>query len=149
MDTTSSADSTNTDDQIAPIGVLDISPVILPPPIITLNDILSSVEVITQKENDDKIALEALATIPYDTLKSKLLTWATSGFPNVYEICKLTITPPATCSDGVTRDLSDYIQFCSGKTIQEHVASLQSRVQDMVITFANMGSYIGIVISKV
>ena len=149
MDTTSTADSTNTEDQNATIGVLDISPVILPPPIITLNDILSSVEVVTQKEQYDKAALETLATIPYDTLKSKLLTWATSGFPNVYEIYKLTITPPATCSDGVTRDLTSYIQFCSGKTIQEHVASIQTRVQDMTITFANMGSYIAVVVSKV
>ena len=123
--------------------------VILPPPPISLNDILSSIEVITQKEKDDKASLEALGLIPYDTLKTKLVSWATSGFQNAYEIEKLVIVPPTTCSDGVSRNLADYVQFCSGKTMQEHVATLQQRVQDMVITFANMGSYIAVVVSKV
>lgn len=123
-------------------------PVIIPPPPISLNDILSSIEVITQKEKDDKALLEGLATMPYDTLKTKLVSWATIGFPNVYEIQRLVITPPPTCSDGASRSLADYIEFCSGKTMQEHVAGLQSRVQDMVITFANMGSYIAVVVSR-
>lgn len=122
--------------------------VILPPPVITLDDILSSVEVVTQKEREDKANLESISTIPYETLKTKLLSWATSGFPNVYEIHKLTITPPTVCSDGVTRNLSDYIEFCSGKPIQDHVALLQQRVQGMSISFCNMGTYISIVVSR-
>lgn len=146
---TSSSDSTNTTNQVVPPSVTEIVPVILPVPVITLNDILSSVEVVTQKEKDDKAALESIGNISYESLKSKLLTWATSGFSNVYEIHRLTIVPPTTCSDGVSRNLTDYIQFCSGKTIQEHVSGLQTRVQDMEISFANMSSYIAIVVSKV
>lgn len=134
--------------QVPIVNVIDTPPIIVPPPVITLDDILSSVEVVKQKENDDKASLESLASVPYDTLKSKLLTWATSGFPNVYELFKLTIVPPSICSDGVTRNLTEYIQFCSGKTMQEHVASIQQRVQDMVISFANMGSYIAVVVSR-
>jgi hypothetical protein len=125
------------------------TPVILPPPIITMNDILSSVEIVTQKEQADKVTLESIGNIGFEDLKSKLLVWGTLGFPNVYEIHKLIINPPGICSDGVTRDLTSYIQFCSGKSIHEHVASLQQRVQDMVISFANMGSYIAILVSKV
>jgi hypothetical protein len=106
------------------------------------------VEVVTQKEQQDKANLESISTISYETLKTKLLSWATSGFPNVYEIHKLTITPPTICSDGVTRNLSDYIEFCSGKPIQEHVAILQQRVQGMIISFCNMGTHISIVVSK-
>lgn len=122
--------------------------VILPPPVITMNDILSSVEVVSQKEQADKATLESIGNIPFDHLKNKLLVWATLGFPNVYEIHRLTITTPTVCSDGVVRNLADYIEFCSGKTIQDHVASLQQRVQDMLITFANMGTYIAVVVSK-
>lgn len=123
--------------------------VILPPPVITMNDILSSVEVVTQKEEVDKAALESIGTMGFEELKTKLLTWGTLGFPNVYEIKRLVITPPTVCSDGVTRDLSSYIEFCSGKPIQDHVAVLQQRVQDMTISFTNMGTYIGIVVTKV
>ena len=130
------------------VGVPDEPVAILPPPVITLNDIMSSIELVIQKEKTDKTALESIGNIGFDDLKNKLLIWGTLGFPNVYEIYRLSIVPPNTCSDGVTRGLTEYIEFCSGKSIQEHVASLQQRVQDMVVTFANMGTYISIVISR-
>jgi hypothetical protein len=120
-----------------------------PPPPITIDELLNSTAVILQKEADDKLALEAIGNISHDELKTKLLSWATSGFPNVYEIHRVTIVPPVACSDGVSRELSEYIVFCSGKTISEHVALLQAKVQGMSISFANMGTYISIVVSKV
>ncbi len=140
---------TTTDD--SPIMMSDIMNTTPPPPPppITIDDLLSSVEVLTQKENEDKALLEGIGNMSHDTLKNKLLSWATAGFPNVYEITRVTINPPALCSDGVNRNLADYIVFCSGKTINEHVEVLASKVTGMAITFANMGSYIAIVVSKV
>lgn len=119
-----------------------------PPAPITIDDLLSSVEVITQKENEDKATLEGIGNMTHDTLKNKLLSWATAGFPNVYEITRISINPPNLCSDGVNRNLADYILFCSGKTINEHVEVLAAKVTGMSISFANMGSYIAIVVSK-
>ena len=139
-------DSENT---IAPIPTPDEPIVVLPPPVISMNDILSSVELVMQKEKEDKATLESIGTIGFNDLKNKLLTWGTLGFPNVYEIYRIVITPPTVCSDGVSRSLGDYIEFCSGKPIQDHVAVLQQRVQDMTISFTNMGTYIGIVVTKV
>ena len=138
-------DSENT---IAPIPTPDEPIVVLPPPVISMNDILSSVELVMQKEKEDKATLESIGTIGFNDLKNKLLTWGTLGFPNVYEIYRIVITPPTVCSDGVSRSLGDYIEFCSGKPIQDHVAVLQQRVQDMTISFTNMGTYIGIVVTK-
>lgn len=119
-----------------------------PPPPIGITDLLNSVQVIAQKEADDKILLEGISTIPFDTLRTKLISWAVAGFPNVYEIHQISISPPTICSDGVARTLADYIVFCSGKSISEHVAGLQEKVADIVVSFANMGSYISIVVSK-
>lgn len=119
-----------------------------PPAPITIDDLLSSVEVLTQKEAEDKTTLEGIGNMSHDTLKSKLLSWATAGFPNVYEVTRVTINPPTLCSDGVHRDLADYITFCSGKPINEHVDVLAAKVTGMVISFANMGTYIAIVVSK-
>lgn len=127
--------------------VMNITPPPPPPPI-TIDDLLTSVEVLTQKENEDKTLLEGIGNMSHDTLKNKLLSWATAGFPNVYEVTRLTINPPALCSDGVHRDLSDYIVFCSGKTINEHVDVLGAKVTGMNISFANMGTYISIVVSR-
>lgn len=135
-----------------PISIQDINselgtiPEVFVP--ITIDDILNSVEVITKKEADDKALLESIGAMSVDTLKEKLLQWAKLGFPNVYEIQKIIITPPTKCSDGVTRNLSDYIEYCSGKPIQDHVAGLQSKVSGMTISFANMNTYIAIVVSK-
>ncbi len=120
-----------------------------PPAPITIDDLINAAEVVAKKEADDKLALEAIGNISHEELKTKLLLWASSGFPNVYEIHRVVITPPSLCSDGVSRELSEYIVFCSGKTISEHVALLQAKVQGMVISFANMGVYISIVVSKV
>lgn len=143
--------STDQQEVTVPISMSDISvPAPAPPPApITIDDLLNSVEVITQKETQDKSALESIGNMGHDELKSKLLSWATAGFPNVYEVHRVTITPPAVCSDGVTRDLAEYITFCSGKSIGEHVEILAAKVTGMVISFANMGTYIGIVVSKV
>lgn len=136
-----------------PTPTMDVSGELIPAPApapapITLNDILSTVELIEQKEATDKAALESIGAITFETLKAKLVQWAKAGFPNAYEIYQVSIVPPTVCSDGTTRDLSDYILFCSGKTIHEHVTVLQTKVTDMIVSFANMGSYIGIVISK-
>lgn len=140
-----------TEPTTAPIGMSDFMNLTPPPPPapITIDDLLSSVEVLTQKENEDKATLEGIGNMSHDTLKNKLLSWATAGFPNVYEITRVTINPPALCSDGVNRSLADYIVFCSGKTINEHVDVLANKVTGMNITFANMGTYISIVVSKV
>lgn len=118
------------------------------PPLITMNDILSSIEIIEQKEANDKTVLESIGNITFDTLKAKLIQWAKVGFPSAYEIYQVSVNPPSVCSDGVTRDLADYISFCSGKSIAEHVAMLQAKISDMTVSFANMGTYIAIVISK-
>jgi hypothetical protein len=125
-----------------------VSPVSEPPPPISISDILNDVVVLQQKEAADKAALDAIGAATHDSLRSKFVTWATSGFPNAYTLMEVSVNPPAQCSDGVVRGLADYIVFCSDKTIQEHVALLQAKLVDMTVSFANMGYAIGIVVSK-
>jgi hypothetical protein len=105
-------------------------------------------EVVQQKEFEDKRLLESIGNISQEALKTKLIAWAVAGFPSAYEIYAVTIVPPSMCSDSVSRDLTDYILFCSGKTMQEHVDPLQQKVTNISISFANMGTHISIVVSK-
>jgi hypothetical protein len=121
---------------------------VTPPAPITIDDIVNSIDYIKIKEAGDKVILETIGNMSADTLKSQLVLWGTAGFPNAYVILKVTVEPPATCSDGVSRNLADYIQFCSGKTITEHVQLVQDKVSGIVVSFANYTSYIGIVVSK-
>jgi hypothetical protein len=119
-----------------------------PPQTISIQDILGSVEVVQNQESDDKAKLEAIGVISFDALRASLLQWATRGFPNAYTIYEVPMTAPSVCSDGVARNLPDYIVFCSGKTINEHVDVLQQRLVDIIVSFAYSGSAILIVVSR-
>jgi hypothetical protein len=121
-----------------------------PPPLptITIADILNEQQLVLQKEANDKSALDAIGSMTFDSLRSTLIHWASIGFPNAYTLMEVSITPPAVCSDGASRGLADYIHFCSGKTINEHVDILRQKLPDMAVSFANMGSHIAIVVSR-
>jgi len=125
------------------------SEVPLPPPKITVADILASQEVLVQTEATHKALVDGIGQMDITNLRNKLILWGTLGFPNVYVIHEVPISPPPRCSDGVSRDLASYITFCSGKTIQEHIALLQGLVDDMTVSFTYTGSSIQIVVSKV
>jgi hypothetical protein len=132
------------------LGPLDISGTTfpLPPPTLTLAEILAAQEVLAKREADDKAKLEAIGQISIDTLRPKLIAWAVAGFPNNYVIHDLTILPPATCSDGVGRSLADYIGFCSGKTLSQHIAPLQAVLPDITVAFTYTSPVISIVVVK-
>lgn len=121
----------------------------LPPPKITVADILASQEVLVQTEATHKALVDGISQMDITSLRNKLVLWGTLGFPNVYVIHEVAILPPACCSDGVSRDLANYITFCSGKTIQEHIALLQELVADIDVSFSYTGTTIQIVVSKV
>ena len=116
-----------------------------PEPPLAIEDLLNDVAVLQQKEAADKSALDAIGGL---SLRGKLVTWATLGFPNAWTVHELSVVPPSQCSDGVSRSLADYIQFVSGKTLAEHVATLQTRVTGITVSYAWTGSAILIVVTK-
>ena len=105
-------------------------------------------EVLRATEQEHKNLLESIDTLSFDYIRARLIQWATNGFRNAYPIHEIYLTPPPLCSDGVARNLSDYIEFVSGRTIADHVAVLQSRMPDMTVSFAYTGQSIIIVVSK-
>ena len=126
-----------------------VEPVVVEPPRITVAELLSSQQLLLQKEATDSATLGGIGSMSTETLRARLIQWASAGFPNAYTIYTVVIAPPTLCSDGVSRTLADYITFCSGKTIQEHVALLQAKVDDIQVSFAYTGSEIMIVVTKV
>lgn len=141
-------------DATGPIGGIDASgnyiflaPILTEPlpDILTLDDILNAQELVVQKEAADKSILETIGSQSAVSLKPKLIEWVLKGKPAAYPIVDLLVTPPTQCSDGVVRDLTEYIQYCSGKSIHEHVALLQAKLVGITISFANIGGRITIV----
>jgi hypothetical protein len=100
--------------------------------LLTIDDILGTI--LIQKEASDRTIIQSIGNMTDEELREKLISWAKLGFPNNFELKRIGIVPPKKCTDGVTRNLTEYIQYCSGKSIQEHVDLLQSRVTGMTIS---------------
>ena len=118
------------------------------PDILSLDDLLSDAAVIAAKEQQDKASVEGISTMTTSALRPMLLQWASQGFPGLYEVYRLSVTPPQVCSDGTVRNLADYIEFVSGKQLHEHVEELQKKFTNITCGFVNYGSHISIVVSK-
>ena len=115
---------------------------------ISLSDIQSAVEVLQQKEATDAATLNTIAGATFESLRDTLVQWGIAGFPNAYALLTLSIQPPSRCSDGQVRELTEYITFCSGKTIQEHVQSLQDKLADITVSYANVAGDVVVVVSR-
>lgn len=117
------------------------------PDFLSLDDILSDHEIVIAKEQADKNVLDQIGSQHVSALKPKLVEWVGRGKPHAYPVMMLSIQPPSKCSDGVERNLPDYITFCSGKSIEEHVGLLQAKLSGMSVSFANIGGQVAIVVS--
>lgn len=117
------------------------------PDFLSLNDILGDHEIVVAKEQADKALLDQIGSQHVSALKPKLVEWVGRGKPYAYPIMLLSIEPPEKCSDGITRELAEYITFCSGKSIEEHVGLLQAKLSGMTVSFANIGGQVAIVVS--
>ena len=143
----------------APVVILDLSasqppeplPIVLPPsdqiitiidgatPFLSLDDLLSSQEILLQIEQLNKTNLELLNLT---TLKKNLLAWAAAGFTDSINVYSFPIQKPPvvtglyTCSDGVNRTIWDYIVFFLGYPILTLVERIQGNLKDIKLTFS-------------
>lgn len=126
-------------------GPVDTSP----PQPIRLSDILNATQLVQAKQDDEKLLLESIGRLPSEDLRGTLIQWAQKGFPNAYTLHTIQISPPSTCSDGVTRTLIEYVSFLTGTTMDGLLTELRTRLPDVEISYAWTGSAILIVVSKV
>jgi hypothetical protein len=117
--------------------------------IITLDELITSQEVLKQKENEDKLIIDQLDNPNPIELKAKLYQWAIQKFPDSFPVFSVTISPPSVCSDGITRELYDYIEYCSGTNIRDRLLSLQSKLQGIQVLNSYSGNTITIHVSKI
>ena len=125
-----------------------LEPYVPPPETLTLQDLMNETPILIQKELNDKALIETIGSQSIQSLKPQLVEWVLKGCPAAYVILSLDVQPPNTCSDGVARTLQEYVAFCSGKTIQEHVAMLQVKLPDIFVSFANISGQISVIVSK-
>jgi hypothetical protein len=106
------------------------------PPVIRLDDILADQNLFLQQEARDREKFNALASPDLGDIRAKLVAWASRGFQLPCDLVVIDITAPNICSDGVQRTFFDYIQFVSGKSITEHMATLQPILPDFQVAYS-------------
>lgn len=136
-ETTTTETTTTTTEPIDTIFLADVSGSEPPaPPVIRLDDILSDKALYLQQEAQDRDKFAPLLHPNLGDIRTKLVSWATRGFQPPCDLIVVDIMAPNICSDGVQRSFFDYIQFVSGKTMNEHVTSLQAILPDFVVAYS-------------
>jgi hypothetical protein len=108
--------------------------------IISLAQLVNSVQTLTSTEIRNKMILETLSS---ETLVQNLHGWASVGFADSHCVYEYQLFPSAKgdggkyrCSDGNFRDIWEYIPFCLGYSINELVANIQQQVTDIKLSFS-------------
>ena len=126
-------------------SVTDVSGTVIDiasPPVIRLSDILTEQTLLQQQETNDTQSLASLVNPSLSDLRAKLIAWAARNFTLPCDLIVFTLNPPSACSDGVSRNLFDYIQFLTGKTLEQHVATLQAILPDFCAVYLREGNTI-------
>lgn len=117
--------------------------------VITLDSIVSDYEVAIQKETDIKVFLITnLIGASSSSFKPKLLEWASARFPAVYPIWSVNIEVPTKCSDGASRNIHAYLEFCLKMTLADLLVQLQPKFVNIQLTYMFQGNTFSIAVIK-
>jgi len=117
--------------------------------IATISELLTSYEATQLHEAKDKTTLSVLLTENGNTLRNPLFQWAALGFPDIYILHSFTVTPPAVCADGVTRNMIEYIQYLLETDLTTLITGLQSRLLGIQVSFSILGQAFRIHVSRI
>jgi hypothetical protein len=120
-----------------------------PPHIATLEELMASHSAIIAKEAKDTESLGPLVSPSRDAFRPQLFQWATVGFPDLYVVQSFTITPPAICADGVTREIGKYIEYCIEKNLGEVIDGLKALMTGIQPSWSMSGSTLQIHVTRI
>ena len=109
------------------------------PTIISLNQLMNSVQTLKSVEMRNKQILE---TLDSEKLIQNLHGWASSGYQDSQSVYEYTLALPAKvqnkyiCSDGLYREIWEYIPFCLEYSIGDLVAKIQLQLTDIKVSFS-------------
>jgi hypothetical protein len=118
------------------------------PLITTLDELLASHAVITAKEVGDKAACSDLLNPSRETLRAPLFQWAALGFPAIYVIKTVDVTPPSICCDGVVRPYWEYYEHILGKSIADVCSAIQALLEGIQVSYSFDGNRLRIHVSR-
>ena len=129
---------------------MDAEPEVLPiMDTVSLDDLMNDHNVKLQIESEARAYLsQTLVDVTAMSLKPKLLEWASLRFPAIFVLISVSLSVPDVCSDGASRLLPQYIEFCSGKTLNEIAASLSQKLPGIQVSFSSVPSAFYVHVSR-
>jgi hypothetical protein len=119
-----------------------------PPHIATLEELMASHEATVNKEAADRATLWVLLNESRETLRTPLFQWAAAGFPVLWVAQTFTLEVPQVCSDGVSRNVYEYFEYCLGKTIGDAIALIQTKLTGIELSFSFEGNTLRLHVNK-
>jgi hypothetical protein len=119
-----------------------------PPLVVDIAELIASHGAVLTQEAADRTTLSVLLNETRENLRPQMFTWAAAGFPAIYVVQQFTVSPPASCSDGVTRNVYDYVVYLLGKNMGEVIADIQALCVGVQISYSFQGNTLRIHVSK-
>jgi hypothetical protein len=119
-----------------------------PTSIATIEELMASYSAIVAKEAADTQLLSSLVNPTRDQFRPHLFQWASMGFPDLYIVQSISVTLPAICADGVTREIGKYIEYRIGKNLGEVIDGMKTLMSGIQPSWSMSGSTLRIHVSK-
>jgi hypothetical protein len=117
--------------------------------VVSFEDIMNDHATVLQRETDTTSLLTAqILNVNVSSLKPKLLEWASLKFPAIFPVLTVPVDVPQVCSDGVTRSIQPFVEFCIGMPLSEVLTSLSTKLIGMDVSYSYTNSSISIHVSK-
>lgn len=111
---------------------------LLPNPILTIDDLITNADVVRSKEALHRRIISTLSTVFNDSdTKDKMVAWALTGFRPAFTVKEFDFEPPVVCSDGVKRDLAEYLNFVSTPyRVSDHFSAVEACLPGIQVTYS-------------
>jgi hypothetical protein len=120
-----------------------------PPNIATLDELMQSHAVVLAKEAADRASLAGLMNPTRDQYRPQLFQWAGLGFPPIFIVQVFEVTPPTYCSDGVARDVMNYLNYLLiPSSLDSALDTIRSLMPGISVSFSFLGNTLRIHVSK-
>lgn len=120
-----------------------------PPSIATLDELMESHSVVVAKEAADRASLAGLVTPTREQYRPQLFQWAGLGFPAIFIVQSFEVTPPTYCSDGVSRNSVEYLNYLIiPNTLDSVIETINSLMPGISVSFSFLGNTLRIHVSR-
>jgi hypothetical protein len=115
-----------------------------PAPILSLSDIVNTLNVVVAQETADKSLLDTLVAVNESDVRDRLVRWGAVGFPATHVLYSLQFNRPERCSDGVIRnDVMDYLHFLQPDvSIAMVLTALETRLPGMSLSYSYSNDFV-------